>query len=99
MLKIIILGSLLALAPLHANAADVANGKSKAVVCSGCHGVNGISLGPEYPNLAGQKAAYVTKQLKAFKSGTRIDPIMQAMASPLSDQDMKNIAAYFESLK
>jgi len=80
-------------------AADAAAGKTKAASCAGCHGAAGISAVPTYPNLAGQKAAYIVKQLKAFKGKTRTDPTMNAMAAPLSDADMANIAAYFESLK
>ncbi len=82
-----------------AQAADVAAGKAKAATCAGCHGATGISAAPMYPNLAGQKAQYIVKQLKDFKSGTRKDPIMSGMAAPLSDADMENLAAYYESLK
>lgn len=82
-----------------ANAADAAAGKAKAGACAGCHGAKGISAVPTYPNLAGQKAAYTVKQLKAFKDKTRTDPTMNAMAAPLSDADMANIAAYFAGLK
>lgn len=80
-------------------AGDVAAGKAKSAVCAGCHGANGISMVPMYPNLAGQKAAYTTKQLKAFRDGSRVDPTMGAMAKPLSDADIDNLAAYYESLK
>ena len=83
---------------VSAFAADVDAGKSKSVTCTGCHGATGISAVPMYPNLAGQKALYVEKQLKAFRNGTRKDPIMGPMAKPLSDTDIVNIAAYFESL-
>ncbi len=82
-----------------AQAADVAAGKAKAATCAGCHGVNGISAVPMYPNLAGQKAQYIVKQLKDFKSGARKDPVMSGMAAPLSEADMENLAAYYESLK
>jgi len=78
---------------------DAVAGKTKAASCAGCHGADGISKSPMFPNLKGQKAAYIVKQLKAFKAGTRKDPTMNAMAKPLSDADMANIAAYFESLK
>ncbi len=78
---------------------DAAAGKAKAATCAGCHGANGVSLAPIYPNLKGQKAAYIVKQLKAFKDGSRKDPTMNAMAKPLSDADMANVAAYFSSLK
>lgn len=80
-------------------AADVEAGKAKAAMCSACHGANGISAVPMYPNLAGQKAAYLEKQLKDFKSGARKDPVMAPMAMGLSDEDIKNISAYFSSLK
>ncbi len=78
---------------------DAAAGKAKAGMCAACHGANGVSAVPMYPNLAGQKEAYIVKQLKAFKAGTRKDPVMGPMAAPLSDVDMANLAAYFSSLK
>jgi len=85
--------------PAGAGAAgDAAAGKAKSVVCAACHGAEGISSNPLWPNLAGQHAAYTVKQLKAFKSGERKDPVMSPMAMPLSDQDMENLAAYFEQL-
>ena len=89
----------LATASHVAVAGDAAAGKAKAASCAGCHGANGISAVPTYPNLAGQKSAYIVKQLKAFKDGSRKDPTMNAMAKPLSDADMANIAAYYEGLK
>ena len=79
-------------------AGDAAAGKAKAASCAACHGADGISKVPTYPNLKGQKAAYLEKQLKAFKSGDRKDPTMNAMSKPLSDADMANLAAYFESM-
>ena len=80
-------------------AGDAAAGKAKAASCNACHGANGISAIPTYPNLAGQKEAYLVKQMKAFKDGTRKDPTMNAMAKPLSDADMANIAAHYAGLK
>jgi cytochrome c553 len=80
-------------------AGDAAAGKAKAGTCAGCHGPNGISANPLWPNLAGQKDAYLAKQLKAFRDGTRTDPVMSPMAKPLSDADIENLAAYFSSLK
>ena len=82
-----------------AMAGDVAAGKAKSATCAGCHGGNGVSMVPMYPNLAGQKEMYLVKQLKAFRDGTRSDPTMGAMAKPLSDADIDNLAAYFASLK
>ncbi len=78
---------------------NAAAGKAKAATCNACHGANGISAIPTYPNLAGQKEAYLVKQMKAFKEGTRKDPTMNAMAKPLSDADMANIAAHYAGMK
>ena len=80
-------------------AGDAAAGKAKAATCNACHGANGISAVPTYPNLAGQKEAYLVKQMKAFKDGTRKDATMNAMAKPLSDADMANLAAHFAGMK
>ena len=79
-------------------AADIEAGKAKAAVCAACHGVNGISNNPLWPNLKGQKAPYMVKQMKAFKDGTRNDPLMSPQSKALSDADMENLAAYFASL-
>lgn len=79
-------------------AGDAAAGKAKSATCAGCHGAEGISGNPLWPNLAGQKDAYLVKQLKAFRDGTRNDPMMSPMAKPLSDDDINNLAAYFSSL-
>jgi len=80
-------------------AGDAAAGKAKAAVCAGCHGAEGISANPLWPNLAGQKDAYIVKQLKAFRDGKRTDPTMAPMAKPLTDADIDNLAAHFSSLK
>ncbi len=80
-------------------AGDITQGKTKAAACAGCHGLNGIGLSEEFPNLAGQKQAYIIKQLTAFKNGSRKDPTMNAMAATLSNDDIADLAAYFSSLK
>jgi len=87
-------------------AGDAAAGKAKSATCAACHGVNGIvpdaMKAQGYPNLAGQNAIYIVNQLKAFKNGTRsggMTAIMAPMAMPLSDADMANLGAYYESLK
>ena len=84
-----------------ANAADgnAEAGKTKSAMCAACHGAAGISAVPMYPNLAGQKEAYLAKQLKDFKSGARKDPVMAPMAMALTDADVANISAYYASLK
>jgi len=80
-------------------AGDVAAGKGKSMMCSACHGVAGVSAIPTYPNLAGQKEAYLLKQLKDFKSGQRNDPTMKGMVAALTEADMADLAAYYSSLK
>jgi cytochrome c553 len=74
---------------------DAANGATRSGACAACHGPNGNSAMGEWPKLAGQSARFVYEQLKAFKTGERQNPIMQAQAAPLSDQDMRDIAAYY----
>jgi cytochrome c553 len=76
-----------------------AAGKGKSMMCGACHGPAGISAVPTYPNLAGQKEAYLAKQLKDFKSGTRNDPTMKGMVASLTEADIADLAAYYASLK
>ncbi len=80
-------------------AADIEAGKAKSAICAACHGANGISASPLWPNLAGQKEAYLAKQIRAFKNGERKDPSMAPMVAGLTDEDINNLAAYFASLK
>ncbi len=79
-------------------AGDPAAGKTKSTTCAGCHGPAGVSANPLWPKLAGQHAPYLAKQMKAFRDGTRTDPMMSPMAKPLSDQDIEDLAAYYSSL-
>jgi cytochrome c553 len=90
-------GSMLALAMAAGPAAagDAALGAQKAAVCGACHGMNGSSVNPEWPNLAGQPEPYVVAQLQQFKEGARANPLMTPMAAPLSEQDMKDLGAHF----
>ncbi len=76
---------------------DIEAGKTKAVVCAGCHGPDGNSFNPMWPKLAGISTSYFTKQINDFKAGTRKDPIMSAQADAISDEDLINLAAYFSS--
>lgn len=78
---------------------SIKDGSLKARACQVCHGKGGHSTKETYPVLAGQHAAYIRKQLHAFRDGTRKDPIMNGMAAPLSDQDIEDVAAYFNSNK
>lgn len=97
-MKQLMLACCLALATTAASAADIVAGKVKAAVCAACHGGNGISIIPDYPNLAGQKVKYLESSIKAYRDGERKNPIMSPMAAGLSDSDIANLAAYFASL-
>ena len=95
----IIMGITLLTVGGHAMAAgDPAAGKTLSATCAGCHGVNGISSNDMWPNLAGQKATYLSKQIKAFRDGQRNDPMMSNMVKTLSDKDADDLAAYFSNL-
>ncbi len=89
--------ALSALLSFAANAGDIEAGKSKSAVCAACHGADGNSANGAWPSLAGQHASYIYKQLKDFREGRRIDPTMVGMVALLNDNDMKNLAAYYES--
>jgi cytochrome c553 len=90
------IGAFAAEAPL-AGAAE--KGQAKAAPCVACHGVNGNSVNPVWPNLAGQHETYIKRQLAAFKGGTRTDPLMTPMAAPLSEEDMADLGAFFATQK
>ncbi|HTT13995.1 MAG TPA: cytochrome P460 family protein [Burkholderiaceae bacterium] len=82
------------------HAADIEAGKAKVqAVCAACHGANGVSVSDTIPNLAGQKATYVETQLKALREGSRKNPIMNAIAGQLKDDEIVNVAAFFSSLQ
>lgn len=81
-----------------ASAADLAAGAAKAKeVCSACHGVNGNSVDPSFPRLAGQHPDYLAKALRDYKSGDRNNAIMKGFAAALSKQDIENLSAYFSA--
>jgi len=68
------------------------------MTCMACHGAAGISPNGIWPNLAGQKEAYLVKQIKAFRDGVRVDPMMAPMVKALTDTDIDNLAAYYSGL-
>ena len=81
--------------------ADVAAGQSTyaAKGCIGCHGSGGVSVVATNPSLKGRDAAFIRKSLTDFRSGAVKNPIMNAMAAGLRDEDINNIADYINSLK
>jgi len=86
---------------VFAEGIDIEAGKAKAATCVACHGAEGVSPSPEWPNLAGQVPGYIATQLQEFKKGAegnRNNAIMAGMVASLSDEDIANIDAYFSSL-
>ena len=96
-MKILVLIATLSLSSLGF-AGNAEYGKDVAAKCLACHGANGIAPNPAWPSLAGQNSMYLVMQLKKFKSGQRPDPIMGPLSKSLSDQDMEDVAAYYQSL-
>ena len=79
-------------------AGDAAAGEAKSATCVACHGAKGCSTNPSFPKIAGQHEAYIEKQLNDFKGDKRTNgPMMAPMAKGLSEDDVKNLAAYFSA--
>lgn len=98
MSRLIVLVVLAGLALPGAMAGDIEAGEAKSAACVACHGPQGISPNPEWPNLAGQQEAYLLIQLKAYRDGGRQHPLMSPMVQGLSDEDLADLAAYYHSL-
>lgn len=81
------------------SAASIENGKALSAQCSACHGKDGISRDPEAPNLAGQSAIYLEKQLVDYKSGARNDRRMSLIAQMLDMEKIKDLSAYYAAFK
>ncbi len=86
-----------------ANAQDAKAGEKKVSMCIGCHNIPGYQASfPEIykvPKIAGQNAKYIVSALTAYKKGDRRHPSMRSIATSLSDQDMADVAAYYEQLE
>lgn len=94
--------AILALAGTEAFAGDAKIGKAKSAVCATCHGVDGNSLLPMYPHLAGQQPQYLESAIKAYRDGQRTGGtavMMAPMVANLSDQDISDLSAYFSQQK
>jgi len=86
------------IAAAPAPAADLAAGKEKAELCTGCHGESGVSQTENIPSLAGQQDQFIQWQLVFFRSGTRVNEQMQPVVEQLNNEDIRNLGAYFASL-
>ncbi|NBQ92048.1 MAG: cytochrome c4 [Betaproteobacteria bacterium] len=91
------MGAALAATPAASPAPDLAKGQATAAVCSACHTIDGSRGSPANPILAGQHPEYLVKQLQEFKAGKRKNAIMAGFAATLSEDDMRNVAAFYAS--
>ncbi len=100
MMRIALIGMLAAavISGSLARAADLAAGKEKAELCTGCHGEAGISQTENIPSLAGQPDAFIQWQLVFFRSGSRKSEQMQGIVEQINNDDIRNLGAYFASL-
>jgi cytochrome c553 len=96
-MKTIAAAALLALAWPAAAAGDPEVGRKKSAACQACHGANGMSVSPEFPNIAGQHRDYMVAALRHYKNGKRKNPIMQGQVANLSERDIADLAAWFSS--
>ncbi|MDD9806278.1 MAG: cytochrome c4 [Gammaproteobacteria bacterium] len=78
---------------------DAARGQQKAQVCVACHGADGNSTNPEWPKIAGQSAQYIYRHLQFFRDGQRVNPLMNPLVTGMSDADLHDLAAFYESMK
>lgn len=81
-------------------AADMVAARSKvSALCQVCHGMDGVAILSEAPNLSGQQQGYLVAQLRAYRSGSRKDPQMSIIAKSLTDVDIENLAAWYSAIK
>lgn len=89
----------LVLAASTAQAADPAAGRKKAQQCQACHGIDGVGKMPDVPNIGGESADYLTRQLENFRSGERKHEQMSIIAASLGDEDIADVAAWYSSIQ
>lgn len=80
-------------------AGKAAAGREKAAQCQPCHGLDGVARLPNAATIAGESEIYLAKQLKAFRTGERVDEQMSIIAEALSDEDIADLAAWYASIK
>ena len=98
-MKCLVTIALLGSASLSLAAGNPEAGEEKAALCAGCHGDDGNAAAPIFPKLAGLHASFLIKQLHDFRSQKRVEPTMNAMAEPLTDEDVLDLAAFYTSKK
>jgi cytochrome c553 len=95
--RLLLAAAVLAAAPLAFASGDASVGKKLSTPCAACHGAEGVSASPEFPNLAGQHPDYLEAALKHYKNGKRKNPIMSEQVKALTPKNISDLAAYFAS--
>jgi cytochrome c553 len=98
--------TLLALSPMAAGAEEgelsmqekIRLGQAKSAQCAQCHGLAGVTDNPTFPNLAGQHAGYLSRQLELFRSRERFDNLMSPVAESLSDEDIEQLSLFYRNI-
>ena len=88
-----------AAAAVPAQAQDAQAGARKSMPCQTCHGKDGLGVLPDAPHLAGQPAVYLERALRQYRSGERKNEMMNLMAKPLTDDDIRDLAAFYAAIK
>jgi len=97
-IKVVIAAAALLATPFL-QAGDISRGEDLSEPCAACHGADGNSTNPEWPNIAGQSERYLYEQLRAYQTGDRDNAVMAGQVEDLDDQDMRDLAAYYASLE
>jgi cytochrome c553 len=87
-----------AVLPVTAAAQDVAAGRLKATACQACHGMDGLAKLPDAPHIAAQPAPYLERALRQYRSGERKNEVMSFAAKGLTDDEIRNLAAYYSAI-
>jgi cytochrome c553 len=82
-------------APAYGASGDADVGRKKSTPCQACHGAEGTSASPEFPNLAGQHADYLLAVMRHYQNGKRKNPIMKVQVEKLTEKDLMDLAAFF----
>ncbi len=97
-IRICVVAAAIAITSMSAMAGDPNPANIAKTVCAGCHGPEGVSTNPLWPNLAGQKDQYLIKALKDYRSGSRQDPVMAPFAQGLDDKTIEEVAAFYSNM-
>jgi cytochrome c553 len=95
----VLAAGLLGAGVVHPQPGSAEAGARKALTCQTCHGPDGLALLPDAPNLAGQNPVYLGKALKDFRSGARKHEVMSVVAKTLTDEDIRDLAAYYGAIE